>query len=105
MVDIAIRGMGRAGFSQRSMARLQASTGYPAVTDGLIGRNPCTIRGAGIEQARERPMLDTATGSTSPKPSSRGCDVSYYSVASPACGAASCCSACNAVTSTRCTAP
>jgi integrase len=32
-----------------------------AVSDELIGRNPCTIKGAGIEQARERPMLDTGT--------------------------------------------
>jgi integrase len=32
-----------------------------AVADELIGRNPCTIRGAGMEQTRERPMLDTAT--------------------------------------------
>ena len=32
-----------------------------AVSDELIARNPCTIRGAGIEQARERPMLDTTT--------------------------------------------
>lgn len=32
-----------------------------AVSDELIARNPCTIKGAGIEQARERPMLDTAT--------------------------------------------
>ncbi len=47
----------------------QAAKGYrllrailnTAVADGLIGRNPCTIRGVGIEQARERPMLDTAT--------------------------------------------
>jgi integrase len=47
----------------------QAAKGYrllravlnTAVADGLIGRNPCTIRGAGIDHARERPMLDTAT--------------------------------------------
>jgi integrase len=32
-----------------------------AVSDQLIGRNPCSIRGAGIEHATERPMLDTAT--------------------------------------------
>src|ERR1017187_6411983 len=32
-----------------------------AVSDELIARNPCTIKGAGIEQARERPMLDTTT--------------------------------------------
>ena len=32
-----------------------------AVSDELISRNPCTIRGAGMERARERPMLDTAT--------------------------------------------
>jgi integrase len=32
-----------------------------AVSDELISRNPCTIRGAGIEQARERPLLDTTT--------------------------------------------
>ena len=50
-------------------SRDQAAKGYrllravlnTAVADGLIGRNPCTIRGAGIEQARERPMLDTPT--------------------------------------------
>ena len=50
-------------------SRDQAAKGYrllrailnTAVADGLIGRNPCTIRGAGIEHARERPMLDTAT--------------------------------------------
>jgi len=32
-----------------------------AVSDELLVRNPCTIKGAGIEQARERPMLETAT--------------------------------------------
>ena len=32
-----------------------------ALADGLIGRNPCTIRGAAIEHAHERPMLDTTT--------------------------------------------
>ena len=32
-----------------------------AVSDGLITRNPCTIRGAGIEHAPERPMLATIT--------------------------------------------
>jgi len=32
-----------------------------AVSDGLITRNPCTIRGAGIEHAPERPMLATTT--------------------------------------------
>ncbi len=32
-----------------------------AVIDGLITRNPCTIRGAGIEHAPERPMLATTT--------------------------------------------
>jgi integrase len=32
-----------------------------AVADELVGRNPCAIRGAGIEHAEERPMLDTAT--------------------------------------------
>jgi integrase len=32
-----------------------------AVCDELISRNPCTIRGAGVERARERPMLDTTT--------------------------------------------
>ena len=32
-----------------------------AVSDELIGRNPCTIRGAGIERTRERPLLDTET--------------------------------------------
>jgi len=50
-------------------SRDQAAKGYrllrailnTAVADGLIGRNPCTIRGAGIEQARERPMLATNT--------------------------------------------
>ena len=50
-------------------SRDQAAKGYrllrailnTAVADGLIGRNPCTIRGAGIEHARERPMLDTTT--------------------------------------------
>lgn len=31
-----------------------------AVSDQLVGRNPCLIKGAGIERARERPMLDTA---------------------------------------------
>jgi len=32
-----------------------------AVSDGLISKNPCTIRGAGIEHAPERPMLPTTT--------------------------------------------
>jgi integrase len=32
-----------------------------AVSDELIARNPCTIKGAGIEQARERPMVETKT--------------------------------------------
>ncbi len=48
-------------------SRDQAAKGYrllrailnTAVADGLVGRNPCTIRGAGIEHARERPMLET----------------------------------------------
>ncbi len=31
-----------------------------AVSDGLISKNPCTIRGAGIEHAPERPMLCTS---------------------------------------------
>jgi integrase len=50
-------------------SRDQAAKGYrllraiwnTALADGLIGRNPCTIRGAGIEHAHERPMLDTTT--------------------------------------------
>jgi integrase len=50
-------------------SRDQAAKGYrllrailnTALADGLIGRNPCVIRGAGIEHARERPMLDTKT--------------------------------------------
>jgi len=32
-----------------------------ATNDGLIARNPCVIKGAGIEHAPERPMLDTST--------------------------------------------
>ena len=32
-----------------------------AVSDELIPRNPCVIKGAGTEQARERPMIETAT--------------------------------------------
>jgi hypothetical protein len=32
-----------------------------AVSDELINRNPCSIRGAGIERTRERPLLDTTT--------------------------------------------
>jgi integrase len=32
-----------------------------AVSDELIARNPCGIKGAGIEHAEERPMLDTST--------------------------------------------
>jgi integrase len=32
-----------------------------AVSDELIARNPCGIKGAGIEHADERPMLDTST--------------------------------------------
>lgn len=32
-----------------------------AVSDSLIGRNPCVIKGAGIEHAAERPMLDAST--------------------------------------------
>ena len=50
-------------------SRDQAAKGYrllraifnTALADGLIGRNPCTIRGAGIGHAHERPMLDTTT--------------------------------------------
>ena len=50
-------------------SRDQAAKGYrllrailnTALADGLIGRNPWTIRGAGIEHAREGPMLDTTT--------------------------------------------
>ncbi|HUZ21711.1 MAG TPA: site-specific integrase [Acidimicrobiales bacterium] len=46
----------------------QAAKGYrllrailaTAVHDELIGRNPCAIKGAGTERARERPMLDTS---------------------------------------------
>jgi len=30
-----------------------------AVTDELIARNPCSIKGGGIERSRERPMIDT----------------------------------------------
>jgi integrase len=33
-----------------------------AVTDDLIGRNPCRIKGAGLENAPERPMLDATIG-------------------------------------------
>ena len=33
----------------------------PKTLHNGIGRNPCTIRGAGIEHAHERPMLDTTT--------------------------------------------
>ena len=51
------------------VSRDQAAKGYrllravmnTAVADGLIGRNPCTVRGASVEHARERPMLDTTT--------------------------------------------
>lgn len=32
-----------------------------AANDGLIARNPCVIKGAGIEHAPERPMLETST--------------------------------------------
>jgi integrase len=53
----------------RRTARDQAAKAYrllrailnTAVADELLGRNPCTIRGGGIEHARERPMLETAT--------------------------------------------
>jgi integrase len=46
----------------------QATKGYrvlraimnTALNDELIGRNPCTIRGAGMEHAPERPMIETA---------------------------------------------
>ncbi len=46
----------------------QAAKGYrllrailsTAVSDELVPRNPCVIKGAGIEHAPERPMLDTA---------------------------------------------
>jgi integrase len=33
-----------------------------AVSDELIARNPCVLKGAGIEHAPERPMLDTTDG-------------------------------------------
>lgn len=32
-----------------------------AAEDRQIGRNPCTVRGGGVERAQERPMVDTAT--------------------------------------------
>jgi integrase len=32
-----------------------------AARDGLIAKNPCVVKGAGIEHAAERPMLDTST--------------------------------------------
>jgi hypothetical protein len=32
-----------------------------AVSDEVINRNPCSIRGAGIERTRKRPLLDTTT--------------------------------------------
>jgi integrase len=32
-----------------------------AARDGVIAKNPCVIKGAGIEHAVERPMLDTPT--------------------------------------------
>jgi integrase len=53
----------------RSSAPDQAAKAYrllrailnTAVADDLLGRNPCTIRGGGIEHSEERPMLQTAT--------------------------------------------
>jgi hypothetical protein len=32
-----------------------------AVDDLRISRNPCRVKGAGIEQAHERPMVDVGT--------------------------------------------
>jgi integrase len=32
-----------------------------AVSDELIPRNPCHLKGAGTEHAEERPMLDAST--------------------------------------------
>ncbi len=47
----------------------QAAKGYrllrailtTATHDGLVAKNPCVIKGAGIEHATERPMLETST--------------------------------------------
>ena len=54
----------------RRFSRDQAAKGLPtvasnlntALADGLIGRNRAVIRGAGIEHARERPMLRDEDG-------------------------------------------
>ena len=60
--DPALARRDRGHFERSSGQGLPTSPGDPehSVADELIGRNPCTIRGAGVEQARERPMLDTA---------------------------------------------
>ncbi len=92
-------------------SRDQAAKGYrllrailnTAVADGLIGRNPCTIRGAGIEHARERPMLDTTTVLDLADAIDPGFVASCCSGVSQACAAASS-SASSAGTSTRSTA-
>jgi hypothetical protein len=56
-----------------------------AVSDELVGRNPCTIRGAGIGRTRERPLLETATVLALAEGSARGSAASSSSGASGAC--------------------
>jgi len=52
----------RAGIDQAAKSyRLLRAVLVTAATDDLIARNPCTIRGGGIERARERPLLEIST--------------------------------------------
>jgi len=52
----------RAGADQAAKSyRLLRAIMATAASDGLIAQNPCLIRGAGSERARERPMLDAST--------------------------------------------
>jgi integrase len=52
----------KAGTDQAAKSyRLLRAIFTTAVSDELVARNPCAIKGAGIERAPERPMLGTAT--------------------------------------------
>jgi len=55
--EIATKSQDQAAKSYRLLRAILMT----AVSDQLIPRNPCQIKGAGIENAPERPMLETAT--------------------------------------------
>jgi hypothetical protein len=74
-----------------------------ALADGLIGRNPWTIRGAGIEQPAKARCSTRPRFSSYPKRSRPGSDASCSSATSRACEAANCLDS-STGTSTRSTA-